>query len=166
MLLWSICGCTNTPVLNYTLKKFMNSSVSLPDSVIMVKDGLVSQSKLPSDSLRLVYVYDKNDCYSCAVTHAFDLCNLYNQDIYTPIILFSPPKQKFLETISLIQKAEYDFPIYLSSDDKWLKRSHIPRDGRFHVFLINQDNNPIFVGDPVRSGQSYDLLNDILLDLT
>lgn len=129
----------------------------------MVKSGKVAETRLPSDTLRLIYYYDPTECYECAVVHAYDMCNLFDHhDGFEIIPLFSPPEEKKEHVIALLQKANYDFPIYISIDNAWIKKSNIPKDEAFNVFLIDKEGFPIFVGDPARSGRAWESLNKII----
>lgn len=85
-----------------------------------------------------------------------------HHDGFEIIPLFSPPEEKKEHVIALLQKANYDFPIYISIDNAWIKKSNIPKDEAFNVFLIDKEGFPIFVGDPARSGRAWESLNKII----
>ena len=54
------------------------------------------------------------------------------------------------ETISYrISRLQYPFTFFLDIENKFLEyNSFIPKDKRFHTFLIDTNNRVVFIGDP------------------
>lgn len=164
MVLGLLCNCcTSFDFYHNTYENFLHSTVHLPDSVIIVRNSECMITSLPNDTLRLVYYYDKHECFNCAIVHAYELCNLFDENNrFIPIILFSPKEKQRGIVLQQLLAMNYDFPIYVTEDNDWVKKSSIPRNPSFHFFLLDKNGTPIFVGDPVRIDGDGDLFIKVL----
>ena len=110
-----VSSCNDMHRRQRILRKFKTTEVLLPPKAIMVKAGNVSETRLPSDTLRLIYYYDPTECYECAVVHAYDMCNLFDHhDGFEIIPLFSPPEEKKNMSLRFYKKQIMIFP-YISA---------------------------------------------------
>lgn len=142
------CGGNGKDII---LDSFLASTVQLPDRVIEVQNGQQSCVYLPS-GYRLVYYYSPDQCYDCLLKHTYDLCKLFNCKEFNTVILFCPKGEEREGVLENAILMNYNFPIYFPFDNDWISTSSIPDFDRYHVFLMDPNNHPVFVGDPIRNG--------------
>ena len=154
-------GCGERRVIRKTMKEFTSSTICLPERMLQVYHGKLTDYHHLDTSLTFIEYYGPESCSSCAVSHLpeerdlFRLCDSIGH--VTPLIIFSPSSENEMELISLASKAELDFPIYIDQENCMNGQKTIPNDMRFHYFLIDRDRRPVFVGHPLKGTRLKEL---------
>ncbi len=152
-LLLLLLGCGDRRSLRKNLYSFTETAVSLPEKAFLVIDGKVSIAEVEKERPALVSFYGYKDCYECEIAHLnakyslFTLADSLQQSFHS-LIVFAPEAGEIEHTLHNLQDEHYPFPVYVTMDDDWTSTCGIPTDRRFHTFLLNESNHPVFVGDP------------------
>lgn len=60
---------------------------------------------------------------------------------------------------------DFPYPIYIDTYKEFSKINNIPQDNRFHNFLIDNDGNVKFVGDPTSDKKLMSVFFDALSNI-
>lgn len=162
-----IVGCKGKKQqIRDTLLKFETTTIELPEKALVIKDGLLSVSFIPSDSLlQYVLYYGPEDCSECAISHLMEKSAIFDladeMGTFVPIIVFSPVPEKAEELRnSLIQRA-HTFPVYIDTEGI-LQEQGIPEDRLFRSFLLGKQGKPVFVGYPLANQKMEKLFRKVV----
>lgn len=100
----------------------------------------------------LVYV-DSCECSSCFVEHIFLYRNVYAQiaDQCDMLVVLSPSEKDRARTRHLLSIQRLPFPVWIDVKESFMKENpELPSDSRFHSFLLDKQNRPVVIGDPVK----------------
>jgi len=110
---------------------------------------------------------DSSACSQCKISEfiiyqkLFELSRSSNK--FVPIILLTPKANQVDGTIEHLIQTDWDFPVYVDSGLAFGRLNPvIPNDNRLHSVLIDNNNNPILIGDPIANSQIMDMLNDYI----
>lgn len=146
--------------LRSQLKDLMGSTVSLPDNISCIYNGMVFP--MP-DSLRhkrmlLIYV-DSTECTTCYLSRIDGYQGLFtmarNNDIEVILLLAN---QQFGVTplIRYVSDIDLKIPVYVDVDNCFsIKNPTVPADPRMHSFLLDSLMHPIYVGNPTASDKLF-----------
>lgn len=68
------------------------------------------------------------------------------------LFIFSPSPENANDVIEDLIRYKYPYLVWIDSQGEFAQMNqHIPNLIHFHTFLLNSNNYPIFVGDPVVS---------------
>ena len=149
-------------ILSKQVKEFMDKTIVMPDSLLVVKGGDIAMkesNKLTHPTL-IVYI-DENSCTFCKISHLIDYIPLFemskeNQK-FDIMIIFSPKEADYNRTKNDLILSGFEYPVFLDSKGEFIRLNDnlIPKDSRFHVFLLNTEYRPVYVGDPTQSGKLW-----------
>ena len=163
----SLTGCERC-LMRVNLKRMTGNTISLSKQILSVSDSVVRPL---DDSLmsvpKLVVYIDSTECESCRIQKLYQynrLAELSRKSRkYELVILFSPKREGKEQFVKLLQHKDYPFPVYVDIDNDFEKmNAFIPRDSRFHTFLLDGSNKPVIVGDPLSGERKEELLLSIL----
>lgn len=149
-------SCRNESVekgeLTKLLDRFKKTTVVFPDDLIKVQSG--EESDFTLDAVpHLVFYFDSTNCASCEMHHIGGLYKFFNDERYGKefdiIALFSPKEDDLNDILIETRYVPHDYPMYIDSTGSFAKtNTGIPVDRRFHVFLLDRENHPVYIGDP------------------
>ena len=151
-------------VLSKQMKEFMGKTIVMPDSLLVIEGDDIAMkecNKLSHPTL-IVYV-DENSCTSCKIGHLIEYSLLFEKSegnqSFDIMIIFSPKAADYNKVKKELMLCGFKYPLYLDSSGLFigLNENIIPKDPRFHAFLLNMENIPIFVGDPTQSGKLWEI---------
>ena len=144
-------------ILSSMLSTKINLSLSymecFPNSVITYND-LVGRDSI--SKYTLVVFTDSTECTSCNVSRIsnweevtqdffFDSCRSARL-----VFIFSPSQKKIQEVRQIVEESSVDWPIYLDTANVFQRSNkQIPDNQLFHVFLLNENNEILCVGNPL-----------------
>lgn len=119
---------------------------------------------------QLIVYYDSLECSSCAVRHLYDKIDLYELadsiESFDVLTVFSPCEEEYDEVMKELMLLDFPYPVYVDSGRNFRRtNSCIPEDRRFHTFLLDRSGHPVFVGNPVASGDLWRLFEKVLGNL-
>ena len=149
------------------MSDFMESEIVIPNEIECIYNRQVDKIKLDTlQQLKLIVYYDSLDCSSCRISHLSDIYPLYEMadtSNFSVLTIFSPREEDLAEVRNQIQILNPPIHIYIDSDGSFCKLNEsIPSDTRFHTFLIDTNNKPVFVGNPLTNSSLAEVLRTIL----
>lgn len=115
---------------------------------------------------KLVIYIDSLSCSPCFVSHMQDYMETvidFDSLGITTFLIFEPKQeQKEVLVSSIKQQAHPIRCIIVPNRSFSLANSHLPSSSVFHSFLINEDNNVIIVGNPVKNARIRSLMQNII----
>ncbi len=75
-------------------------------------------------------------------------------------------KRRLADDVESLMKQTINIPIYLDVKGSFRKINHIPSNKDCHVFLIDENRKPIFVGNPLMSPELEKLFWRVLMGKT
>lgn len=129
------------------------------------KDTIKIDSLLMSNFKILTYL-DSIGCTSCKLKlhewkkMIYELDSVANGSV--KVLFFMYPKDK-KEIIYLLKRDNFDYPVCIDEADYLNKLNHFPSDGRFHTFLLDQNNKILAIGNPVDNLKVKELYMKIIL---
>lgn len=135
------------------LKSIRNSTIVFPAGLSEIIDGIPVETTVEMGDLPIMVVYyDSTECNTCLIEHLYEYERLQN-DLGLKcqlILILSPAKDKESLVIHMLSMLNYDFKILLDNNNLFLKSNPvIPKDSRYHAFLIDKGGKPKVIGDPV-----------------
>ena len=166
-ILLSLSSCSERQKLRKTMSKFVQSEIQIPDDLeCMYNRELTIINKDTLKPYKLIVYYDSLDCSSCRISHLMDLYPLYDMadtSNFSVITIFSPKTDDLEEVELQLKIANHPECIYIDSNHGFCRlNKSIPLDQRFHCFLVNNQNRPIFVGNPIESTKLYKIFIEVL----
>lgn len=175
-LLLATCLCTIFMSCgeHYKVKKiisdFTASEIILPDELECIYKKQVRN--IVKDTLKpykYIIYYDSYDCSSCRIANLTNIYPLYSfadTNNISVLTIFSP-KEEDIDNVTLqLIISDLDIPIYIDVNNIFQKQNpSIPRDLRFHCFLLNNDGKPLLVGNPITSDRIMRLLQTLTYNI-
>ena len=152
-------SCKNLS-LKSDYREFVNSEIILPDSLCLVHDDQVLTVSPDIARPTLIIFIDSTSCTSCQISHLNEFEKLFDlsagSELFDMMILFSPKTEETSKLIKDILLSVIEYDIYVDSNSEFmLYNEQIPSDERFHIFLINKEKKPIFVGNPLATEELW-----------
>lgn len=129
-----------------------------------INDSIQNNRPWENADLKLVVYTDSFNCSQCTLKKMYlwkDFVKLeqkYPNKFYIFFIIQSGPNS----TYALSQNFHYtelNHPVYVDSTNVFIKTNpHIPAEEMFHVFLLNEKDSIVLVGNPLFNPQIEDLL--------
>lgn len=158
----SFISCGERAIIKRTMSEFVNTEVIIPNDLDCIYDRQIT--KINKDTLmplQFVIYYDSLECSTCRISHIVDIYPLYDMadtSSFSVITIFSPKLSDISDVQNQLKIANYPIPIYIDSKGTFSQfNKSIPSDHRFHYFLLNENNRPEFVGNPLSSSHLMEL---------
>lgn len=159
---FSILSSCNSEIvqLKNEIVEFKKTSIVMPCNIICVQNGVMKDlPKLLSPKATIVVFFDESNCFDCNITHLSDIIPLYSlaADLGLSIFcLFSPNEEQLPNVITSLKKAIFPYEVYVDIDNAFKAlNSDFPDDKRFHIFCLDVNSKPVFVGNPCSSKKAY-----------
>lgn len=147
------------------LKDFEETRITIPQDMIMIQNGELRPYDIHGETPIFIIYVSPAECSSCRISHLDkyeDLFSMADSLGFLIMIILSPNEDQREYIQDLLIQARFHYPVYIDSYSEFANQNIIPEDNRFHSFLINSDNNPIFVGDPTANDRMHVLFSAIL----
>lgn len=161
-LLYLSCSNDNRK-LEKAIVEFSEETITIPEDMVVV-DGhrIENGNEVIPGRLKMIIYYDSLSCNACQVSHLIDLSAIYaladSSGIFDVMTIFSPRAEEYDELMKKLVLRNFDYPVYVDYSGSFRKEnSFMPKDVRFHSFLIDGHANPIFVGNPVETHELWKL---------
>lgn len=160
-VLFCTFSCGEHHRLKLTMSDFLESVIHFPDSLYIVYDGRVTQESFDklkgSVRYNLIMYVDSVSCTSCRISSLNNMLRLYDQSEddkrFSVMTIFSPSKEEVQYLEKSLMRLYYPYPIYIDKTHQFSQVNQLPSDMRLHNFLINQDGNVLFIGNPLENDQ-------------
>jgi len=131
-------------------------------SVLMGKDTLCPS--IFEKENRIVVYFDSVGCTECQMRlRDWSRIIEYSRDSLTNlslIFVISPKKGESRKTISMLDKYDIKHPFFIDSLNQFGKLNKLPKEHKFHTFLIDSKNRIVLVGSPIDSKNLWQLYKD------
>lgn len=160
-------SCVNSEVKSaQIIKESINEKIIFPplNAKIIGRDTLC-MSLLESKYKMVVYV-DSVGCTSCKL-HLLDWHEWINKyKYYKQLGFIFIVSQKDYTEFEWQQKInQFDYPVFYDMNCEFNKLNVVSEDNRFHVFLLNEENRIMVIGDPIENPRMYKIYDRIISKL-
>lgn len=168
----SICSC-NTNKLSTMLFNMRGQEIVFDDLVPNLYGRNLSSGnvRFPEKFSRLIVYYDSTECQSCRINKLYEWENVIKKENtsngkFEVMFVFSPNSNQSPLLKRTLATTKFSHVVWLDEKNVFLRNnSFIPRDIRFHVFLLDKNNKIIFVGSPLDSKEMCAIFNETLDNL-
>lgn len=143
-------------------------AIIFPEDILRVKADSLSYG-MSSDNLipKLVFYIDSTECTSCVVTNLgyFNQLDslLENETIFETVVILSPPSGARKSLIDDLKVFPPKRTVYIDQSGSFAHNNpFIPDDPIYHAFLLDLDNHPIFIGNPISGTQIKSAFIEVL----
>lgn len=160
-------SCGNNNELKLLLDDFTSRQVRFPEKMLAISFGKLEEKAVPHSPSLVVYV-DQFQCSECRLGRLGDysfLLRLEKQGIKV-LFIFSPSSEDVDEVLGYLLRYKYPYQVWIDSQGEFAqKNQHIPNLINFHTFLLDSNNYPVFVGDPVVSEGMMPVLEEAIKEV-
>ncbi len=153
------------------IKKLEQGPIAFPTNVLVIKDAMTETSwNRPEDLPILVVFIDSLECTDCHLNHIrhnvelFELSKKTNK--FSMVCVISPSKNKEKELLAkLANKYNYSGITYLIDRDNvfYDLNPNVPYSAKYHEFLIDKDDYPILIGNPLNNNRLFNHFLSLVL---
>lgn len=161
----SLISCGDRANIKRAMSEFIDTEIIIPGDLDCIYNRQLSKiNKDTLKSLQFVVYCDSLECSACRISHISDLYPLYDMadtSSFSVIMVFSPKLSEVSDVQNQLKIANHPIPIYIDVNRTFSQlNKSIPSDHRFHYFLLNENNRPEFVGNPLSSTQLFTLFSE------
>jgi len=161
-----LCSCTNRRGVRLELTDLTSKPITIPSLLQVANDSFFVNS---SDSkLRLIEYTDSTGCSSCNLAKMYLWSSLleyskkYNGKLKFYFI-FSPVRKEVKQFEMSIRNRDMPYPIFLDTLGEFAKLNpHLPKNRALHTFLLDENDNVILVGNPLRNKKIEEMFYKIV----
>lgn len=161
------CSCTNpASKMAETISEMQSRPVSIPFKKMScwINDSIQEDRPWENADLKLVVYTDSLDCSQCTLKKMYlwkDFVKIekkYRNKFYIFFIIQSGSNSTYALS-QYFHYTELNHPMYIDSTNVFINTNpHIPAEEMFHVFLLNEKDSIVLVGNPLFNPQIEDLL--------
>lgn len=152
------------------IKNLQSKPILLPTKGLVIQQGKkVKEGPLNEyERLNLVIYADSLECTTCALNHidswqsVIEYAKHYNNQLNLSFIFSSMKNKQYAIELFLTHKM-FDCPILLDTLGEFEKLNpHLPKNRALHTFLLDENNNVILVGNPLRNKKIEEMFYQIV----
>ena len=152
--------------LTKDMQSFLSETVSIPERMVVVESGHLSEVKTLLGEPKLVRYFGPDACSDCAITHIFENEPLYDLEKevggFSVMMVFSPKEENVPHVTEKLLSCDFPHRVYLDTEGK-LHELNVPnRNDKFRCFLIDFKGKPVYVGNPCNSEKLRQLFFEAL----
>lgn len=156
-------NCTTDKKSNVTY--WIGKTIKEPDSADVIIQGKSNVMQGSDYQYKILSYISPEECLSC--TLKFDEWNKYMEHVN----LVTNNKVKFVfyvyygdkkTTLMTLRRYAYNFPIVIDCNDELNQTNQLPKDVKFHTFLLDKHNTVMAVGNPILNSKIMNLFNKII----
>lgn len=140
-----------------TIRSMKRSTIVFPEEMLVMRNHDLSFGHPNCDSLLFIVYFDSgDDCLPCVTTHLPDLNELNSYLAALGVkfsLIITPDEENYSTLIDDIRRPHISYPLFVDSDKFFKNNNAIPKDEKFHGFLLDVINVPIYVGNPLHSAE-------------
>ena len=162
-----IFSCVKQPKetdLTLEMKRFYGKKVSFTDNLIysQKKDSLQLSNLLIKPYKLIVYV-DSAACTPCSL-EKMTLWKKYNKELIklNVTLIFMICHSNIHKINDILHELQIINPVFLDVNGVFAKINQLPKNPELRTFLLNPDNQIIFIGAPIQNEKSWILFEKIM----
>lgn len=145
-----LASCSDSIKIKHELRKFERKAIVFPEKMKVFEEAGVQFLPIPKGQKYIIYV-SPEECSSCMIHRVGEyapILALGDSLGFSTMIILSPLDSSLEQVEWILGNRPFSFPIWLDFDHAFRERNkHIPKDRKFHYFLLDTEGMPIFVGD-------------------
>ena len=168
ILFFAILSCRDEQSLSKELSVLQSSSIILPQGEDLIIHNMDSMTYNKENKLKYIIYSDSLACSSCMINSLIswnpfiEYSKNYNGKLVFYFV-FSPAKKDVRSLNMLIRNSEFKYQIIVDGKNNFAKsNSHLPKDNLLHTFLLDENNNVVLVGNPVRNKKIKEMFYKIV----
>ena len=147
------------------LKEWIGKEIILPDNMKFTIMGIDTiDFNFNKSKYKIVHYIDSIGCVSCKLKLPMwkEFINKMNsfQDSVSFIFIFQPKDIEELQYKLFCDN--FNYPVYIDSDNQFNKINKLLTDDTFHTFLLNEKNHILSIGNPIENSSIKDLFLKII----
>lgn len=156
----TIISCDNSFKREYSQLK--NSKIEFPDKLKMTFEGRDTIiDDIWNSEFKLVIYKDSLSCTPCYIESLpkwFKIIDKYDSKKFSAIFILCPTKEDEIDIRLLMEMNGFEYPILIDNNNAFRNaNSQISSNSLLHTFLLNDNNEVIFIGDPLSNEKINDL---------
>ena len=168
-VLLSCLGCTDKDRIAHDIQQLVSHKVEVPYGRLVAYRGHNPYKDYSQKApLKLIVYVDSTECSSCYIGNIrkweplLDSLWVY-KDILRVTILLSPSESERGLAFEKLKYSKFKYPLCIDTCNAFASANkHIPANKVCHIFLLDEDNEVILVGNPIGNKKINDLLDGIL----
>ncbi len=169
IIILSVHSCSQQQIKNQ-IASFCESVIQFPYDLEVWHDNCMhsdSLYRIPTNSIKFVFYFSEDECSSCAIEGLGiyeEFFRLTVDDIFYPMIIFSPKDGQEYKALQVnLKLTPFPYPIYIDKRHIFQQLNvKIPKDTRYHSFLLDKNNRVVLVGNPLASDAMWTLFRSTL----
>lgn len=171
VLAFLVSSCTSNQTAKL-VEQLYSSEFVIPDGLTSTYNGVDSTLTEVIDSpVRLVVYMDSVQCLSCSLSkmHVWgkyiDFAKVSNGK-FSILYIIHPSGAKSEKTVrTTLRLHPIDYPIFVDKEGDFERlNKHLPKDNRFHTFLIDSSGKALFVGSPTNNKELENLFFKVVTE--
>lgn len=145
------------------IRELESHSVVVPAEMLLIKDGqMVFDSDTMQYRRQLIIWVSPEECSECRIARFAELSSVREEISKHPSVdmkvILSPQEADVKSIINKIVETRPEGKIYVDSDGLFgLMNKFIPEGVMYHTFLLDENNVPILVGNPLSGEKMFEL---------
>ncbi|MBQ3812052.1 MAG: hypothetical protein II841_00630 [Bacteroidales bacterium] len=132
--------------------------------MVKIENGIIDEvSYKRSGHPLLVRYYAPEECSDCALNHMNDNFKYHSmsqrEGLFDFIVVMAPPEKDRTRVIEKAMAMNNPLAIYIDSSYYLKNKGVIPSFPGFHLFLLDADGTPVFVGNPLQNESTKSRFN-------
>lgn len=147
--------------------KMYDSNVVLPSSLLKIQNADTATISINIKHKTLVYYYSPSDCIDCAIGHLSDIEPIFElrdsiSATFDILPLLSPDHTQLSHITRRLINISWKYPVFIDSFNTFEKNNQIPKDSKYHCFLLDESSRIVFVGNPLSNNELRTLFFQVI----
>jgi len=155
------CQNKQTKEIETIITEMQGKVIKFPKSL---KSTTTENNLLLNDKYKMVVYFDTTGCNECKMRFRdwIDIIEYTHDSLPNLSLIFivSPKKGDSKEVVFLINKYKVKYPFFIDSLNQFEVLNKLPKEHRFHTFLINRQNKIVLIGSPIGNDKMWNLHKD------
>ncbi|MEA4919283.1 DUF1573 domain-containing protein [Proteiniphilum sp.] len=149
------CREKPNPKIIEIVSEWQGKEIVFPENIVFTRYGKDTLSyQIPESDYKIVMYTDSIGCMKCKMQLYKWREFIKEVDDLTEgsvpfLFIFHPADPR--EISFLLMRDEVDIPVFIDLDDRTNKINNFPSNSAFQSFLLDRDNNVVYIGDPTNN---------------
>ena len=147
-----LASCSGDKLSTSDYVSLKGSQINLPKGLEKYSSGDAVTSNKP---YKLLVFRDSLVCTPCYVKSLDDwkkFMSAIKPDRMELVLVLSPKHDEYVSVKSVLHSHKYEWAVYIDKENSfWQANPQIPEDEIFHCMLLDQQNNVVIIGNPMKN---------------
>lgn len=161
------CGKSGKQKVEASFDKLWKKEFIIPnlnDAVYLGRDTIINRMDYKAN--KIVIYYDSTDCTSCEVSELWRwkaMIKDFNSHDVSFVFILAPSKKHEDEVRDYLYLYPLPFPVFIDASYVVSQsNSQLLSEKYFNVFMLNEDNEVILIGNPIKNNELYKLYEEVI----